>query len=103
MKKEQDAFAVLKAHACEAEVLLKCLANAHRLLILCHVLKSEKTVTELVDIVGLSQSAVSQHLSKMKQEGLVKSEKRGQKVYYSMSHPKAEALLSTLYLMYCNG
>ncbi|HCR85431.1 MAG TPA: transcriptional regulator [Alphaproteobacteria bacterium] len=81
--------------------MLKLLANSKRLMILCHLIKTEKSVGELSDLVGLSQSALSQHLSKMKLQGLVESDKRGQMVYYSINNHEVEAILSTLYLIYC--
>lgn len=97
-----DTFADMKANACKAEEVLKQLANAKRLLILCSLLGGEKCVGELAQMVDLSQSALSQHLAKMKDAGLVASEKRGQMVYYSIVSMEVHALLSTLYLMYCN-
>ncbi|MGO8952864.1 MAG: ArsR/SmtB family transcription factor [Rhodomicrobium sp.] len=81
--------------------MMKQLANPSRLTILCQLLSGERSVGELADFVGLSQSALSQHLAKMREAGLVTSEKRGQMVYYHLSSMKANALLSTLYLIYC--
>lgn len=85
----------------EAELLLKQLANAHRLMIACQLIDGEKNVSELSDIIGLSQSAISQHLAKMRDGGLVTHERRGQMVYYSLSSMEARALLSVLYFMFC--
>lgn len=81
--------------------MMKQLSNSKRLLILCQLLDAERTVGELADSVGLSQSALSQHLTKMREAGLVASEKRGQLVFYRLSSMKVTALLSTLYLIYC--
>jgi DNA-binding transcriptional ArsR family regulator len=61
----------------------------------------KKSVGELAEIVGLSSSALSQHLAKLKSFGLVDSNKRGQMVYYHIASMEAQALLSTLYLIYC--
>ncbi len=88
-------------NAARAATMLKQLANARRLEILCALAKSEKSVGELVEILNLSHSAVSQHLSRMRDAGLVQSEKRGQMVYYSLAGVEVSALLSTLYLIYC--
>jgi ArsR family transcriptional regulator, virulence genes transcriptional regulator len=93
----------MKAHAEEAAGLLKELANPARLLILCQLVGGEKSVTELCKIVELSQSAVSQHLARMRNAGLVAADKRGQMAYYRLSDMHAHALLSTLYLIYCKG
>jgi len=81
--------------------MMKQLANPKRLMILCQLLTEEKSVGELADAVGLSQSALSQHLAKMREAGLVNAVKRGQMVYYRLCSMQANALLSTLYLIYC--
>ncbi len=91
----------MKAHAAQAAALLKELANPARLLILCQLVGSERSVNELCKTIELSQSAVSQHLARMREAGLVDAEKRGQMVYYRLSDMRAHALLSTLYLIYC--
>lgn len=96
-----DSLAIMERNASKAEAMLKSLANAKRLMILCHLVKSEQAVGELTDLLGLSHSAVSQHLSKMKENGLVVSDKRGQQVYYRIGSPEVNAILSTLYLIYC--
>lgn len=99
---KSDTMDMMKANACEAEAVLKQLANSKRLLILCSLLSGEKCVGDLANMVDLSQSALSQHLAKMRDAGLVSCEKRGQMVFYSISSMEAQALLSTLYLIYCN-
>jgi len=96
-----DNIAIMGRNAAKAEAMLKLLANAKRLMILCHLVKSEQTVSELADLVDLSHSALSQHLSKMRESGLVVSDKRGQQVYYRIGSPEVSAILSTLYLIYC--
>ncbi|MGO9544267.1 MAG: ArsR/SmtB family transcription factor [Rhodomicrobium sp.] len=91
----------MKNYAAEAAGMMKQLANPKRLVILCQLLAEEKSVGELADSVGLSQSALSQHLAKMREAGLVTAEKKGQMVYYRLRSMQANALLSTLYLIYC--
>ena len=81
--------------------MLKVLANAKRLMILCHLIKGEKTVGELTELVGLSHSALSQHLAKMRALDLVETNKKGQEVFYRIESREVEAILSTLYLIYC--
>lgn len=93
--------ALMQRRAESAEALLKEMANANRLMILCHLSTGEKTVGELCENVGLSQSALSQHLSRLREAGLVESDKRGLSVYYRVSSPEAQAILSVLYLIYC--
>ena len=99
--KESTKIEAMSRNASRAEAMLKLLANAKRLMILCHIVKQEKSVGELSELVDLSQSALSQHLTRMHQQGLIEKEKRGQMVYYSISNHEVEAILSTLYLIYC--
>ena len=101
---QQDRLPVageLKRHAAEAAALLKELANPSRLLILCQLIDGKKSVGELGRAIDLSQSAVSQHLARLREARLVDTEKRGQMVYYRFCNMEAQALLSTLYLIYC--
>jgi ArsR family transcriptional regulator len=100
-KQKNIALEAMKKNAGAAEAMLKSLANASRLLVLCNLVSGEKTVGELLEIVGLSQSALSQHLARLRADGLVASEKRGQMVYYRIASVEAQALLSTLYIIYC--
>jgi ArsR family transcriptional regulator, virulence genes transcriptional regulator len=100
---KNPSLAVMQRNAAKAEAMLKQLANAKRLMILCSLVSGEKSVGELADIVGLSSSALSQHLAKMREAELVSYEKRGQMVYYRISSMEAQALLSTLYLIYCKN
>ncbi len=89
-------------HAGEATSLLKVLANQFRLLTLCHLAESgELSVGELVDRVGLSQSALSQHLARLREEGLVATRKVAQTVFYRVCDPRAEQLLSLLHDLFC--
>ena len=81
--------------------MLKELANPSRLLILCQLIDGEKSVGGLCRSIDLSQSAVSQHLARLREARLVDTEKRGQMVYYRLCNMEAHALLSTLYLIYC--
>ncbi|WP_156812383.1 ArsR/SmtB family transcription factor [Legionella tunisiensis] len=92
---------VMKNNASKAAHMLKLLANPKRLLILCHLLQNECTVSELQNLVGLSQSALSQHLAKMRKNGFLAITKQGTQVYYHINKTEVEAILSTLYLIYC--
>ncbi len=103
MNKENKAlsFELMQRNAAKAEALLKELANAHRLMVLCTLVAGEKTVGELSESIDISQSSLSQHLARLREAGLVESEKRGQKVVYRISSMEAQALLSVLYVMFC--
>jgi DNA-binding transcriptional ArsR family regulator len=92
----------LERKAAEAAQLLKLLANEYRLLILCRLAQTrEMSVSELVDAVGLSQSALSQHLAKMREEGLLGTRRDAQTVYYRLADPNATRLLALLRDIYC--
>ncbi|MBY0314850.1 MAG: metalloregulator ArsR/SmtB family transcription factor [Bdellovibrionales bacterium] len=81
--------------------LMKALAHPQRLMILCHLTTGEKTVGEVEDLCGASQSAVSQFLSRMRLEGLVQSEKRGKMVYYSILDPRVLEIMTELHRIFC--
>lgn len=86
----------------EAAGLLKAMANECRLLILCHLsVSGELSVGQLVERIGLSQSALSQHLAKLREERLVATRKEAQTVYYRLGDPKAEQLLALLHSLFC--
>ena len=85
----------------EASRLLKALSNESRLLVLCFLVEGELSVGELTERVGLSQSALSQHLAKLREEGLVATRKKSQSVFYRVCDPKAEQVLALLHQIYC--
>lgn len=91
----------MKHNATKAEAFLKQLANANRLMVLCSLVGGERTAGELAESISLSQSALSQHLAKLREAGLVTAEKRGQMVYYRINSMEAQALLFMLYFMFC--
>jgi ArsR family transcriptional regulator len=91
------------ARAGEVAELLKALGNRARLMVLCKLVeRGELRVGELADEVGLSQSALSQHLAKMRAEGLVAFRRNGQTLFYRVADPRCEALLATLHRLYCS-
>jgi DNA-binding transcriptional ArsR family regulator len=99
-----DAAALkqLAKQAGEAAQLLKMLANEKRLLILCFLaVRGEMTVGELVGIVKLSQSALSQHLAKLRADGLVEFRRTSQTLHYRVADPRALRLLQVLKEIYC--
>ena len=91
----------MKNNAGQAVGLLKQLANENRLWILCQLLEGELSVGELNQRVELSQSALSQHLAKLRQDGLVSTRKDGLNVYYSLDNPAVAKVLETLHGIYC--
>ncbi len=93
----------LQPLAREASGLLKTLGNEHRLLILCTLLEGERSVGDLVDRIGLSQSALSQHLARLRRDGLVQTRRASQTIFYRMAGAEAPAVLATLHRLYCCG
>lgn len=92
----QDLAASVNA----AARLLKLLASEQRLLILCRLIDGEASVGDLADHVGLAQSATSQHLAKMRAEGLVATRREGQTIFYRLADPAAVRVLQTLCEVY---
>lgn len=99
-RKKPNIEQMLKS-AISAEQLLKQLANAKRLMILCHLIEGAKTVGELNGKIALSQSALSQHLAKMRSEGIIGANKKGQFVYYQIINEEVKQILALLYKLYC--
>ncbi len=88
----------IASHACE---LLKAMANEWRLMILCQLSEGEKTVSELQGMLGLSQSALSQHLAVLRREKIVRARKHAQSVSYSLSGEEATKVMETLHDLFC--
>lgn len=80
---------------------LKSIAHRDRLKILCTLVDQELSVSEIEDDVGIRQSAISQHLSLMKDEGLLKARRNGRQVLYSISDPTALNIIMLLYERFC--
>ncbi|MBC8794077.1 MAG: ArsR family transcriptional regulator [Tagaea sp. CACIAM 22H2] len=91
----------LQANARRASALLKAMANERRLMILCHLASGEKSVGEIEALVGLSQSALSQHLARLRRDKLVETRRTAQSIRYRLSGGEVEAVLATLYGLYC--
>ena len=90
----------MAAHAVE---LLKAMANEWRLMILCQLAEGEKTVSELQSLLGLSQSALSQHLAVLRREKIVKARKHAQSVSYSLAGDDAPRGMQTLHEVFCEA
>jgi DNA-binding transcriptional ArsR family regulator len=88
----------MASHAVE---LLKAMANEWRLMILCQLAESEKTVSELQAALGLSQSALSQHLAVLRRERIVRARKHAQSVSYSLAGTDAPKVMKTLHEVFC--
>lgn len=103
MLKPPMDLATFEKKAGEVSQLLKAIGNGRRLMVLCKLVEhGEMTVGDLAQTVGLSQSALSQHLGKMRDEGLVGFRRESQTLWYRIADPRTETLLATLYQLYCN-
>lgn len=91
----------LEASASEASQLLGALANERRLLILCHIAGEEMSVGEIQSLLGISQSALSQHLAVLREQGLVATRRASQTIYYRLASPEAQRIIETLADIYC--
>ena len=85
----------------DAARLLTTLGHPKRLLTLCHLVEGEKSVGQLVQLIGLSQTALSQHLARMRDLGLVATRREGQNIFYRLVSLEVTAILETLYKLYC--
>lgn len=79
---------------------MKALANENRLLILCELLDGERCVNEMEKVVGLSQSALSQHLALLRRDKLVDTRRDGKTICYSLSGRETPVVLEMLYRMF---
>lgn len=90
------------ANALEVANILRALGNERRLMILCKLVEAgEMTVGTLVEAVGLSQSALSQHLAKMRDENIVTFRRDSQTLWYRISDPRIEQLMAELHRLFC--
>ena len=88
--------------ASEAAQMLKALSNEKRLMILCKLLEhGEMSVNSLIVEVGLSQSAMSQHLARMRDEKIVDTRRDAQQIFYRLANPRVREILATLKNVFC--
>lgn len=100
--KSKPSLASMAEKAAEAAQFLRGLAHDGRLLVLCALLEEgEAAAGRLVEISGLSQSALSQHLALLREQSLVKTRREGTSIIYAVADPKVKALLTTLYQLFC--
>ncbi len=91
----------MERHAEQAAQFLKLMANPHRLMILCHLLDTELSVSQLNEHLPLSQSALSQHLAVLRNSGLVKTRREQQTIHYSLASVEVQAIMAELYQQFC--
>ena len=94
-------IAQLRPRAGEAARLMRALSSPHRLLVLCELHGGERSVGALERAVGLKQSPLSQHLAKLRRDGLVKTRRESQTVYYSLADPRVSRVIGVLHETFC--
>lgn len=85
----------------QAAELLRSIGSEHRLMILCFLMHGAKTVTQICDAIGARQSLMSQHLSRLRLDGLVRAERQGNFVLYSLADTPAKHIVATLHRHFC--
>lgn len=91
----------MRQHAAEAAGLMKALGNESRLMILCLLAEGERSVGQLNDVIPLSQSALSQQLARLREQGLVETRRESQAVFYSLAEGPADRIIHALHDIYC--
>lgn len=91
----------MRKHAAAAAAMMAALSHEARLPVLCDLVGGERTAGELVERSGLSQSALSQHLSRLRDEGLVTTRREGVSIFYRIFDPDAARILGVLHDIYC--
>jgi len=87
--------------AAGAAALLSGLANPHRLMILCSLVEGEQSVGALIAATGVAPTSMSQHLNKLKEEGIVAARREHRTLFYSITHPAARDLMAVLHAHFC--
>jgi DNA-binding transcriptional ArsR family regulator len=93
----------LRENAAEAAAMLRMLSHEARLAVLCELVNGERSAGALVETSGISQSALSQHLAKLREEGLVATRREAQSIHYRLADPKAARIIALLHDLYCKG
>ena len=91
----------MRKNAGAAAAMMAALSHEARLRVLCDLVEGERMVGELVERSGLSQSALSQHLARLREQGLVATRRDGQAIFYSIADPDAARILAVLHDIYC--
>lgn len=93
--------AAMEESASRAAALLRALSHEKRLMVLCRLADGERSVSQLLQCIGLSQSALSQHLAVLREQGIVATRRESQTIYYRISDPSALRVIQTLAEIFC--
>ncbi|MCG8494072.1 MAG: metalloregulator ArsR/SmtB family transcription factor [Sneathiellales bacterium] len=91
----------MKSSASRASILMKALSNETRLMLLCQMNDQEKSVNDLATTLEMRASSISQQLALLRKDGLVRTRREGQTIYYSLEGDEAKNIIQTLYDLYC--
>ena len=91
----------MEANATRASNLLKAIGHEGRMMILCHLVTGEKSVTELEDLLSARQAAVSQQLSRLRLEGLITPRREGKSIYYRLTDDRSKQIMEVVYELFC--
>ncbi|GAD54581.1 ArsR/SmtB family transcription factor [Limimaricola cinnabarinus] len=94
---------LMTRNAQEASDFLKALGHEGRLMILCHLVTGEKSVTELEQLLSARQAAVSQQLARLRLEGLVTPRRDGKIIYYSLTDDRPRRIMELVYELFCRS
>ena len=100
MKKKTDPIKMAAA-AERASGMMKTLGHAGRLMILCYLAEGERSVGDLAEELDIPQSSLSQHLARMRIEGLVEARRESQTVYYRLADGEVGKVIESLYRIFC--
>jgi ArsR family transcriptional regulator len=99
---EPEELDKMMTSANDASTLLKAISHEGRLMILCHLVTGEKSVTELEELLSARQAAVSQQLARLRLEGLVAPRREGKTIYYSLTDERPKRILEVIYDLFCS-
>lgn len=100
---DSQGLSDMVANATRASNFLKAISHEGRLMILCHLVSGEKSVTELEELLSARQAAVSQQLSRLRLEGLVTPRREGKAIYYRLADEKPRRMLEVVYEIFCEN
>lgn len=99
---DDDTMDAMMDQVRDATGFLKALAHEGRLMMLCHLVSGEKTVTEFEALLSMRQPAVSQQLMRLRSDGLVTARRDGKAIYYAIADPRVAQVVSVLHEMFCS-
>ncbi|MDA3914690.1 metalloregulator ArsR/SmtB family transcription factor [Oleiagrimonas sp.] len=99
---QRNSVQIMQDNADSAVSMLKSLASTRRLMILCQLFESERSVNTLAGELGLAQSVISQQLALLRREGIVEARREAQSMIYSIRDPRALTLMSALFTAFCS-